>query len=191
VLVVLAFNLVGDGLRDALDPACDRSRRAARSADGDLRTWFHTDAGTARAVDGSRSHVDAGEVLGIVGESGCGKSVTSLSIMRLVPEPPGEIVAGSSVRSAIEELLARPMREMRAGARQRHRMIFQEPMTSLNPVFRWASRSPRSVRLHRGVSRAAARARAVELLRLVGIPDPPSARTTTRTSSRADSGSVS
>src|SRR5512135_845977 len=94
----------------------------------DLRTWFRTDAGVARAVDGVSFHVDRGEVLGIVGESGSGKSVTSLSIMRLIPEPPGEIVAGSSIRLNGEELVGAPERRMREIRGNDIAMIFQEPM---------------------------------------------------------------
>ena len=100
-----------------------------------LRTYFTTDAGLARAVDGVSLDVGPGETLGIVGESGCGKTVTALSILRLVPSPPGEIVAGSSIRFNNEELLeVKParLREIRGNSIS---MIFQEPMTSLNPAF--------------------------------------------------------
>jgi oligopeptide/dipeptide ABC transporter ATP-binding protein len=138
----------------------------------DLHTRFHTDAGIARAVDGVSFDVGAGEVLGIVGESGCGKSVTALSILRLVPEPPGEIVPGSSIRFHDRELLALSEREMRAIRGNDIAMIFQEPMTSLNPVFTVGDQIAEAIRLHRGRSRSAARREAVTLLRLVGIPDP-------------------
>jgi peptide/nickel transport system ATP-binding protein len=136
-----------------------------------LSTRFHTDAGVARAVDEVSFGVDRGEVLGIVGESGCGKSVTSLSIMRLVPEPPGEIVEGSSVRFRGRELLDLPDAEMRAVRGNDIAMIFQEPMTSLNPVFPVGEQIAEAVRLHRDVGRAAAFERAVDMLRQVGIPD--------------------
>src|SRR5512146_99041 len=138
----------------------------------ELRTYFRTDAGVARAVDGVSFHVDRGEVLGIVGESGSGKSVTSLSIMRLIPEPPGEIVAGSSIRLNGEELVGAPERRMREIRGNDIAMIFQEPMTSLNPVLRVGDQVAEAVRLHRKVGKDEARARAIELLGLVGLPDP-------------------
>ncbi len=138
----------------------------------DLRTWFHTDDGTARSVDGVSFAIAKGEVLGIVGESGCGKSVTSLSIMRLVPRPPGEIMAGSSIRFRDEELVTAPEQRMREIRGNDIAMIFQEPMTSLNPVFRIGEQIAEALRLHRGMSKAQARAAAVDMLRLVGIPDP-------------------
>ena len=138
----------------------------------DLRTYFATEAGVARAVDGVSFTVEKGEVLGIVGESGCGKSVTSLSIMRLVPEPPGEIVAGSSVRFAGRELLELDEAGMRGVRGDDIAMIFQEPMMSLNPVYAVGEQIAETVRVHRRVNRAEARARAVEMLRLVGIPEP-------------------
>jgi oligopeptide/dipeptide ABC transporter ATP-binding protein len=138
----------------------------------DLRTWFHTDAGVARAVDGVSFHVEAGEVLGIVGESGSGKSVTALSVMRLIPEPPGRIMEESRIRFQDRDLLALSPREMRDVRGNDIAMIFQEPMSSLNPVFTIGDQIAEALRLHRAMDRKAARARAVELLRLVGIPDP-------------------
>jgi oligopeptide/dipeptide ABC transporter ATP-binding protein len=138
----------------------------------DLRTWFHTDAGVSRAVDGVSFEVRAGEVLGIVGESGCGKSVTSLSIMQLIARPPGEIVPGSSIRFRGEELVGAGDRRLRELRGNDIAMIFQEPMTSLDPVYRVGEQIAEALRLHRGLDRAAARARAVELLDLVGIPNP-------------------
>jgi oligopeptide/dipeptide ABC transporter ATP-binding protein len=137
-----------------------------------LTTLFHTDAGVARAVDGVSFTVAAGEVLGIVGESGSGKSVTSLSILRLLPIPPAEVAPGSSVRFRGRELLALPEREMRAVRGNDIAMIFQEPMTSLNPVFTVGEQIAEAVRLHRRSTNAEARVRAIEMLRLVGIPDP-------------------
>jgi peptide/nickel transport system ATP-binding protein len=137
-----------------------------------LRTYFKTDAGEARAVDGISFTVERGEVLGIVGESGSGKSVTSLSIMGLVPNPPGRIMEGSSVKLKGEELTtAEPsrIRELR-GAEMA--MIFQEPMTSLNPVQRVGAQISETVRLHRKVGKKDGRERAIEMLRLVGLPDP-------------------
>ncbi len=138
----------------------------------DLRTYFTTDAGVARAVDGVSLQVGTGETLGIVGESGCGKTVTALSVLRLIPSPPGEIMAGSSIRFDDEELLevepAR-LREIRGNAIA---MIFQEPMTSLNPVFTVGYQIQEVLRLHRGLSKRDARAAGVALLAEVGIPEP-------------------
>jgi peptide/nickel transport system ATP-binding protein len=137
----------------------------------DLQVHFRTGAGVFRAVDGVSFVLAKGETLGIVGESGCGKSVTSLSIMRLVPSPPG-VVAGGGIRFAGEDLLAKSEKEMqriRGGAIS---MIFQEPMTSLNPVQRVGDQIVEAVRLHEELPHAAARARALEMLKLVRIPDP-------------------
>jgi oligopeptide/dipeptide ABC transporter ATP-binding protein len=138
----------------------------------DLRTYFHTDAGTAKAVDGVSFHVGKGEVLGIVGESGCGKSVTSLSIMQLIPRPPGEILDGSSIRFRGDELVGSGEKRMREIRGNDIAMIFQEPMTSLNPVFPVGDQIGEALRLHRSMKKAEARERAVEMLRLVGIPNP-------------------
>jgi peptide/nickel transport system ATP-binding protein len=137
----------------------------------DLRTWFHTDAGTAKAVDGVSFAVERGEVLGIVGESGCGKSVTSLSLMQLIARPPGEVMSGSSIRWKGEELVGAKEKRLRALRGDDIAMIFQEPMTSLNPVHRVGAQIAEVLRLHRGMNAGEARARAVELLSLVGIPN--------------------
>ena len=137
-----------------------------------LRTYFKTDAGSARSVDGVSFGIDKGEVLGIVGESGCGKSVTSLSIMRLIPQPPGEIMPGSSIKLRGEELITASDRRMREIRGNDVAMIFQEPMTSLNPVFPIGEQIAEALRLHKGQSRKAARAGAIDMLQLVGIPDP-------------------
>jgi oligopeptide/dipeptide ABC transporter ATP-binding protein len=141
-----------------------------------LRTWFHTDVGIARAVDGVSFHVNPGETLGIVGESGSGKSVTSLSVMRLIPEPPGQIQPGSKIvfRGDEGEIdLARASQEkMRTIRGNDIAMIFQEPMTSLNPVFRVGDQIMESLRLHRGLNKKDARDKAIEMLKLVGIPIP-------------------
>src|SRR5204863_107706 len=136
----------------------------------DLRTSFFLEGGEARAVDGVSFALDAGRVLGLVGESGCGKSVTALSLMRLVP-PPGRIVGGE-VRLDGRDLLGLPERAMRAVRGAGLAMIFQEPMTSLNPVFTVGSQIAEAVRLHRPVSRREAWERAVGLLAEVGIPEP-------------------
>jgi len=138
----------------------------------DLRTYFTTDAGVARAVDGVSLQVGTGETLGIVGESGCGKTVTALSVLGLIPSPPGEIVAGSSIRFNDEELLGvKParLREIRGNAIS---MIFQEPMTSLNPVLTVGHQIEEVLRLHRGLNKRDARATGVALLAEVGIPEP-------------------
>ena len=136
-----------------------------------LRTYFHTDAGLARAVDGVSFSIEKGEVLGIVGESGCGKSVTSLSIMRLIPQPPGEIMAGSSIKLRGEELVTASKKRMRDIRGNDVAMIFQEPMTSLNPVFPIGEQIAEALRVHKRLSKQDARAGAIDALRLVGIPD--------------------
>ncbi|HET7321737.1 MAG TPA: ABC transporter ATP-binding protein [Longimicrobiaceae bacterium] len=142
----------------------------------DLRTYFRTDAGVARAVDGVSFHVDEGETLGIVGESGSGKSVTSLSVMRLIPRPPGNIESGSEIVFRVdgkeEDLATADEKRMRQIRGNEIAMIFQEPMTSLNPVFKVGDQIVESLRLHQKLGKKEARARAVEMLRLVGIPIP-------------------
>jgi peptide/nickel transport system ATP-binding protein len=137
----------------------------------DLRTHFFTRDGVVRAVDGVSYTVGAGETLAVVGESGCGKSVTALSILRLVPSPPGRIVGGA-VRFAGRDLLEASEAEMRDIRGNDIAMIFQEPMTSLNPVLRVERQIGETLRLHQGLDRAAAARRAVEMLRLVNIPEP-------------------
>lgn len=137
----------------------------------DLRTHFRTERGFYRAVDGVSFEVRAGRTLGVVGESGCGKSVTSLSIMGLVPEPPG-IRAGGEIMFEGADLLRRSRAEMEAIRGAKIAMIFQEPMTSLNPVYRVGEQIVEGLRRHRSMSRADARARAIDMLRLVKIPSP-------------------
>jgi peptide/nickel transport system ATP-binding protein len=136
-----------------------------------LRTVFFTNSGLFRAVDDVSFSVRRGETLAIVGESGCGKSVTALSVMRLVPDPPGRIVSGSIMLEGTD-LLSLDESEMRAIRGNRISMIFQEPMTSLNPVMRIGDQITEAVRLHRQMSRKEATAKAVEMLRLVKIPEP-------------------
>ena len=136
-----------------------------------LRTYFHTAAGTARSVDGVSFDVDAGETLGVVGESGCGKSVTALSILRLV-RPPGRIEEGSRILFEGQDLLALPERELRGVRGNRVAMIFQEPMTALNPVFTVGDQIAEVPRVHERTTRRAAWDRAVAMLEAVGIPDP-------------------
>jgi oligopeptide/dipeptide ABC transporter ATP-binding protein len=141
-----------------------------------LRTYFHTDAGTARAVDGVSFHLNPGETLGIVGESGSGKSVTSLSVMRLIPRPPGEIMPDSRILfrgpDGVEDLARASEQRMRRIRGNDIAMIFQEPMTSLNPVFTVGEQIIESLRLHQGLNRRDARDRAIDMLQLVGIPIP-------------------
>jgi len=136
-----------------------------------LRTEFRSGGSVFAAVDGVSFSLAPGETLGIVGESGCGKSVTSLSIMRLVPSPPGRI-AGGEIRLEGRNLLDLPEAEMRAVRGDAISMIFQEPMTSLNPVQTAGEQIVEAIRLHRVVSAAEARARALEMLKLVRIPSP-------------------
>jgi len=136
----------------------------------DLQTVFRMRDGVVRAVDGATFGLDRGEVLGLVGESGCGKSVTSLSILRLIGQP-GEIIGGS-VRFDGKELLTASDEEMRAIRGNRIAMIFQQPNSSLNPVQRLADQIGEVLRIHKGLDRKAARLRGIELLELVGIPDP-------------------
>ncbi len=136
----------------------------------DLRTHIDTPNGTLRAVDGVSFSVDAGDTLGIVGESGCGKSITALSLMRLLPAKIARI-AGGSIRLEGEDLLGLSPERMRRIRGNRMAMIFQEPMTSLNPVLTIGDQIAESVMLHRGLSRAAALERATEMLRLVRMPD--------------------
>jgi len=137
----------------------------------DLRTRFDTERGTVRAVDGVDLKAVAGQTLGVVGESGCGKTVLALSIMRLVPSPPGRIVGGSILLNG-RELLDLSAEEMRGVRGRDISMIFQEPMTSLNPVFRIGEQIAEVLRLHQNLERRQALAASVEMLRMVGIPCP-------------------
>ncbi len=136
----------------------------------DLRTSFHTAVGEGRAVDGVSFHLDRGETLGLVGESGCGKSVTALSILRLVA-PPGRIEGGKVVLSG-RDLLGLTEKDMRRVRGDEVAMVFQEPMSSLNPVLTCGRQIEEAVQLHQGGSRQDARSRAVEMMDLVGMPAP-------------------
>jgi peptide/nickel transport system ATP-binding protein len=136
-----------------------------------LRTYFATERGEVRAVDGVDLTLERGRTLGIVGESGCGKSVTALSIMGLVPQPPGR-VAGGEVRFEGEDLLKVPPRRMRDLRGDKLSMIFQEPMTSLNPAFPVGEQIAEAVLRHRKVTKKEADESAVEMLRKVRIPSP-------------------
>ena len=161
---------VPDALR-----AVENQAAALLAVEG-LATWFSTERGTIRSVDGVDLTVGRGETLALVGESGSGKSVTSLSIMGLVPEPAGRIVAGA-IRLRGKDGQVRDLAKLDERALQRIRgndvaMIFQEPMTSLNPVRRVGDQIAEAIRLHEPVGARAALARAEELLRRVDIPDP-------------------
>ena len=136
-----------------------------------LRTTFRTPTGVFPAVDGVDLEVHAGETLGVVGESGCGKSVTALSILRLLPEPPASIEAGEVMFEG-RDLLSLEPDELRRIRGRRIAMIFQEPMTALNPVFSVGNQIDEVLRVHTRMSRGERRDRVVELLDLVGIPDP-------------------
>jgi oligopeptide/dipeptide ABC transporter ATP-binding protein len=138
-----------------------------------LKTYFRTEAGMAKAVDGVDFDIQAGEVLGLVGESGSGKSVTALSILRLIPDPPGKIIGGSIFYKG-RDLLKLSWKEIRDIRGKEISMIFQEPMTSLNPVFTIGRQLMEVVLEHEKVSKKEAFDRSVEMLELVGIPDPAS-----------------
>jgi len=137
----------------------------------DLRTYFYTRNGLMKAVDGVSFSLASGETLAIVGESGCGKSVTALSVLRLVPDPPGRIVGGSARLDGID-LIGLDETAMRAIRGNQISMIFQEPMTSLNPVMTIGRQISEALILHQRLSRTAAMRRATEMLQLVGIPEP-------------------
>lgn len=136
-----------------------------------LSTWFDTIDGTVRSVDGVSYTVRAGETLGVVGESGCGKSVTAMSVLRLIPTPPGRY-AGGQIRYRGQDLLTLSEKQMRAIRGNRISMIFQEPMTSLNPVMTVGRQIGETVMLHQGLSRRQAYAHAEEMLRRVQIAEP-------------------
>ena len=137
----------------------------------DLHTKFYTDEGVVKAVDGVDFFVRRGETLGLVGESGCGKSVTALSIMRLIQQPPGRIEKGQ-ILFENQDLLRMSEEHMRQIRGNHISMIFQEPMTSLNPVFRVGDQIAEAIRLHQGLPKGSAMERTVEMLHKVGIPDP-------------------
>jgi peptide/nickel transport system ATP-binding protein/oligopeptide transport system ATP-binding protein len=137
----------------------------------ELKTYFHTFEGIAKAVDEVSFHLDKGETLGLVGESGCGKSVTALSIMRLIPEPPGRIDHGQILFDGVD-LLQIPMSRMRTIRGNRISMIFQEPMTSLNPVFTIGDQISEMFVIHQKLGRKESWDRAVDMLRKVQIPSP-------------------
>jgi oligopeptide/dipeptide ABC transporter ATP-binding protein len=137
----------------------------------DLRTYFFTYEGVAKAVDGVSYQLEKGEPLGVVGESGCGKSVTALSILRLIPMPPGKVVGGEILFKG-RNLLQLTEDEMRKIRGNRISMIFQEPMTSLNPVFTVGNQIQETLKLHQGLSKKEALEKSIEMLRLVNIASP-------------------
>jgi oligopeptide transport system ATP-binding protein len=136
----------------------------------DLRTYFETEDGTVKAVDGISFELKRGETLGVVGESGSGKSVASLSLMRLIPEPPGKTVSGSVIFHG-RDVLKLSTREIRDLRGKRMAMIFQDPMTSLNPFMKVSRQLMEVTQLHLGHTKAQARAHAIKMLEHVGIPD--------------------
>ncbi|MGM0558116.1 MAG: ABC transporter ATP-binding protein [Myxococcota bacterium] len=154
---------------DASTPRESDSRGEPLLAVDDLKTYFFTDEGTIRAVDGVSFDIHPGESLGIVGESGSGKSVTQISIIGLIPSPPGEIVGGE-VRFKGENLFEKSDREMRKIRGNEISMIWQDPMSSLNPFLRISTQLYEPLKLHQGLSESEARERAIDMLEKVGIP---------------------
>src|SRR5215470_16827394 len=138
----------------------------------DLRTYFETEDGVVKAVDGITFLLKRGETLGIVGESGSGKSVTNLSIIRLIPDPPGKIVSGEIIFNG-QDILLLPTEEVRKIRGRRIAMIFQDPMTSLNPFLRISKQLMEMTQLHLGHTKAQAYQHAIRMLETVGIPDAP------------------
>ncbi len=135
-----------------------------------LKTHFFTHEGVVKAVDGVSLKVDRGKTLGIVGESGSGKSVTALSILRLIPQPPGKIIGGEIYFEG-QDLLKLDNKEIRKIRGKKISMIFQEPMTSLDPVFTIGHEIIETIQLHQGLNKKEAREKALEILKIVGIPD--------------------
>jgi oligopeptide/dipeptide ABC transporter ATP-binding protein len=137
----------------------------------DLKTYFYTYEGVVKAVNGVNLEIKEGHTLGLVGESGCGKSVTALSIMRLIPDPPGKIVEGQILFEGID-LTKLSEKEMRKVRGKKISMIFQEPMTSLDPMFTIGHGIIEVLKLHQGIKKDLARQKAIEILRTVGFSDP-------------------
>jgi peptide/nickel transport system ATP-binding protein len=162
----------------ATEPSADSASHAGRFGNAELvlevaglQTYLFTRLGIVKGVDDVSFSVHAGETLAVVGESGCGKTMTALSLMRLVPSPPGRIVGGS-IKLGGRDLVTLDEAEMRRVRGNEISMIFQEPMTSLNPVMTIGKQIAETVRLHQDLSRSAAMAKAVDMLRLVKIPAP-------------------
>ena len=193
ILICIGFNFIGDALRDALRPGYSAGRTGSSVAPlleiEDLHTHITLREGTVRAVDGVTLHVDPGETLGIVGESGCGKTMTALSIMGLLPV--GGHIADGSIHLAGQRISGLSDEHMRKIRGDEIGMIFQDPLTSLNPTTTVGKQIAEVVLLHREVSKEQAMERAAEVLGLVGLPAPKSGSTSTRTSSPAGCGSAS
>ena len=190
LVIVMSINLLGDGVRDALDPRLKsgaltrpmaatqvQRREPAPEARGaallevqDLETQFHVSDRTYRAVGGVTFHVKAGECLGIIGESGSGKSVTALSVMGLVASPPG-IITGGSARYDGEELIGAPYAKLRSMRGRNIAYVFQDPLTTLHPLYRVGDQLIEAIRAHRHVSAGEGRTKAIELLKAVRIPN--------------------
>jgi len=158
-------------LTRAVGPYRERAVANSLLQVSNLRTRFHTPEGTVYAVNGISFHVNGGETVAIVGESGCGKSVSMMSLLGLVPTPPGEIYSGTAIYRQ-SDLLKKTEAEMEDVRGREISMIFQDPMTSLNPVLTVGRQLTESLRVHLGMTQAEAERRAVELLEQVGIPDP-------------------
>ena len=191
LVVVMSINLLGDGVRDALDPRLKsgalsrpmaatlaKRRDPAPEARGaalldvqDLETQFHVSGRTHRAVGGVTFHVEAGECLGIIGESGSGKSVTALSIMGLVASPPGVVTAGAA-RYDGEDLIGAPYRRLRSMRGRKVAYVFQDPLTTLHPLYNVGDQLIEAMRAHRHVSAEDGRMAAIELLKAARIPNP-------------------
>lgn len=135
----------------------------------DLQTYFRTDAGIVKAVDGVSFRLDKGETLGLVGESGSGKSVTNMSIMRLIPTPPGKIVGGEILLDG-KDILKMDEKALSTIRGNRISMIFQDPMTALNPYLRISTQLVETIKLHQGLDKKESKKKAIEMLKLVGIP---------------------
>ncbi len=160
---------VGSHITDVKSPAPEAELGEVTLEVKNLCTYFYGEEGVGKAVDDVNFYIRRREVLGIVGESGCGKSVTSLSIMRLIPNPPGKTVRGEIIFEG-RDLLKLPEDQMRKVRGNKISMIFQEPMTSLNPVFTIGDQITEGIRLHMKLGKHEARERAVEMMELVGIP---------------------